>query len=107
MAPGMPNEKSRTVRPVHGPATVHPRFSQNLPDGPGFQIDAALWDTSNYYTALGARQMPLGQAGRSTPVVAWPYSIDTRGVMTKWTAHPRLVGRLAQGAMGDEVALGG
>ena len=23
MAPGIPNEKSRTVRPVHGPATVH------------------------------------------------------------------------------------
>jgi hypothetical protein len=23
MAPGIPNEKSRTVRPVHGPATIH------------------------------------------------------------------------------------
>src|SRR6266851_6641561 len=23
MAPGIPNEQSRTVRPVHGPATIH------------------------------------------------------------------------------------
>jgi hypothetical protein len=23
MAPGIPNEKSRTVRPIHGPATIH------------------------------------------------------------------------------------
>jgi hypothetical protein len=65
-APGIPNEKSRTVRPVHGPATIYlplqvyalpcrdasvlspqyaPGFPASVPDILGLPIATAQWYT--------------------------------------------------------------
>jgi hypothetical protein len=73
MAPGIPNEKSRTVRPVHGPATIHlplqvyalpfreasvlslrytTVFPARLPDIHGFPIAMAKLSTLSYISFL-------------------------------------------------------
>ena len=73
MAPGIPNEKSRTVRPVHGPATIHlplqgyalplreasvlslrdtTVFPASLPDILGFPIAMAKLYTPSYISFI-------------------------------------------------------
>src|SRR5215467_14162593 len=47
MAPGIPSEKSRTVRPVHGPATLHlplQGYALSLRD----VSVLSLWDTTDF-----------------------------------------------------------
>ena len=76
MAPGIPNEKSRTVRPVHGPATIHlplqvyalsfrevsvlslrdtMDFPASLPDIPGFPLVMAKSSTLSYISFINKR----------------------------------------------------
>src|SRR5262247_3886792 len=73
MAPGIPNEKSRTVRPAHGPATIHlplqvyalpfreasvlslqytTVFPARLPDLLGFPIAMAKLHTPSYISFI-------------------------------------------------------
>jgi len=40
MAPGIPKEKSRTVRPVHGPATIHLLWSAIIVTTAGYKREA-------------------------------------------------------------------
>src|SRR6266705_3104711 len=99
MAPGIPNEKSRTVRPVHGPATIHlplqvyalpfreasvlslqyiTVFPASLPDILGFPIAMAKLYTPSYISFINkhletvSRNVRILLANSKVPKCVYP-----------------------------------
>ncbi len=70
---------------------VPPRFTSLQPESPKAWLPRlALWDISNYYTPLWARQMPPD----SVQVVASAYSLDTMDENNRRAFHGQPTGTL-------------